>query len=84
MKQTPASLRSDLRPLCPGLPGRFALDWVAGLTGIRNLFSCNTALPSSRELFVRTYADRIGKLIDLSEEHRRLMREFGMWNTEAT
>ena len=35
MKQTPASLRSDLRPLCPGLPGRFALDWVAGLTGIR-------------------------------------------------
>ena len=36
MKTTPASLRSDLRPLCPGLPGRFALDWVAGLTGIRS------------------------------------------------
>jgi len=54
------------------------------LSLFNNLFSCNTALPSSRELFVRTYADRIGKLIDLSEEHRRLMREFGMWNTEAT
>jgi|SRR3990172_7753453 len=35
MKKTPASLRSDPRPLCPGLPGRFALDWVADLTGIR-------------------------------------------------
>ena len=54
------------------------------LSLFNKLFSCNTALPSSRELFVRTYADRIGKLTNLSEEHRRLMREFGMWNTEAT
>jgi hypothetical protein len=54
------------------------------LSLFNKLFSCNTALPSSRELFVRTYADRIDKLTNLSEEHRRLMREFGMWNTEAT
>ena len=38
MKKTPASLRSDGPwPLCPGLPGRFALDGVADLNGIRNL-----------------------------------------------
>jgi len=35
MKKTPASLRSDPRLFCSGLPGRFALDWVADLNGIR-------------------------------------------------
>ncbi|HEY5574760.1 MAG TPA: hypothetical protein VIK64_17185, partial [Anaerolineales bacterium] len=35
MKKTPASLRSAPRPLCPGLPGRLALDWLADLNGIR-------------------------------------------------
>jgi len=34
MKKTPASLRSDPRLFCSGLPGCFALDWVADLNGI--------------------------------------------------
>src|SRR6266850_6309745 len=37
MRKTPASLRSDPRLLWPGLPGRFAPDWVADLRGIRSL-----------------------------------------------
>src|SRR5438128_3131094 len=35
MRKTPASLRSDPRLLWPGLPGRFAPDWVADLNGIQ-------------------------------------------------
>jgi hypothetical protein len=54
------------------------------LSLFNKLFRCDKALPSPKELFVRTYANKIRKLTDSSEEHRSLMREFGMWNTQAT
>jgi hypothetical protein len=54
------------------------------LSLFNKLFSCDTVLPSTVELFVGTYGDKIRNLTDLSEEHRRLMRDFGMWNPQAT
>jgi hypothetical protein len=53
------------------------------LSLFNKLFSCDAVLPSTVELFVHTYGDKIRNLTDSSEEHRRLMREFGMWNAQA-
>jgi len=54
------------------------------LSLFNKLFSGDAVLPSTVELFVRTYGDKIRNLTDSSEEHRRLMQDFGMWKPQAT
>jgi hypothetical protein len=49
------------------------------LSLLNALFSCDSVLLFSMELFARTYNDKINELSNSSEEHRRLLQEFGMW-----
>ena len=56
MRKTPASLRSDPRLLWPGLPGRFAPDWVADLNGIQNW--ANKIGPKTAELLQKIISSR--------------------------
>jgi len=54
------------------------------LSLFNKLFSCNEALPSPLDLFLRTYEEKIDKLAESAEEHCRFLKELGMWKTIAT
>jgi len=54
------------------------------LSLFNKLFSCNESLPSPLELFIRTYEEKIDKRAGSAEEHRRILKELGMWKVIAT
>ena len=66
MRKTPASLRSDPRLLWPGLPGRFAPDWVADLNGIQRQDTIDNVKIRSTEISAQQFINFVKTTLALN------------------